>query len=369
MFRPTALVTLALSLAACGSVAPQPDEHARMMTEITALAAQAGPTDDLGAQSLTAQSGDRRVVFLRGREHPELDQITLPLYEGRSGGQSFGFVVTEASDRDVARILGVNYAPNLARAAGTAATQKATLRGGRLSVNATVDFRPDRVVTPGPGGFSPAALQPGEVGQAGYSPLIELPGGIVLNASHVSNGSGQHTKVVSVNAARHRVTLQETEGFYDGNEVYYVSLDASASDAAALEGVTLAPALDAAPGLNGGGQTARSGLALFINGQTGADNPQRQGLTSALRGEGSPLNVLEEFPRDDEYSPLWNVHVTVWTDAAVAAGMTLRQTDFGEVQALAAAGTVTAPGGGAWGPSGFIVNCPAVSEVRSRGPE
>lgn len=375
MFKSLFILSPLLLLAACtGVTSPGPAQsqeaamqatmQAAMHAELTTLAAQAGELSDLLSPAALSTRTPSRQQFLRGRENTERDEITLPVYRGRRGTQDYWFVITEASDPWVARLLGVNHAPMLRNARGTAAVQQGTLKQGVLQVPASVDFSPVRVVTPGPGGFPPAALVPGAVGQAGYSPLIELPGGIVLNASHIANSSGLHDKLVSWTPGSHRATFKESEGFYDDEKVYYVSLDASASDAAALEAVTLAPALNTAPGLNGGDGSARSNLALFINGQTGTSNPERQGLTSALLGEGDALNALASFPPEAEYTPLWNVHATVWTDAAVRAGLNKHQTSFEAVAALGARGTVTAPGGGAWGPAGFIVNCPAVSQER-----
>jgi len=59
---------------------------------------------------------------------------------------------------------------------------------------------------------------------------------------------------------------------------------------------------------------------------------------------------------------VWDVHLATWTDAAVAAGLNVRQTDFPAVLQQVADGNVTGfPAGRAFGPSGFVVNCPVVS--------
>ena len=112
-----------------------------------------------------------------------------------------------------------------------------------------------------------------------------------------------------------------------------------------------------------GTDSARASLAAFTNGQTGAANPQRQGLNSALLDGLDPLNVLAWTPNQGRYSPLWDVHLATWTRAAVAAGRNTRQRRFADVEDLGEAGTVTAPDGSAFGPSGFIVNCPIVAQV------
>src|SRR5919202_7012549 len=203
------------------------------------------------------------------------------------------------------------------------------------------------------------AMASGAVGEPGYSPLIELPDGTVLNAPQIANATGQADKVVSIDRANGTVTYKETDGFARGNPVKYVSTDASDRLAAALEDATLAPALNAAPFAGGDGtDSARASLAAFVNGQTGAANPQRQGLNSAVADGLSPLNVLAWKPNQGRYSPLWDVHLAAWT---VPEAQRTRQVEFAAVEQLAENGLVTAPGGGPFGPSGFIVDCPIVS--------
>src|SRR5919202_807917 len=127
------------------------------------------------------------------------------------------------------------------------------------------------------------AMASGAVGEPGYSPLIELPDGTILNAPQIANATGQADKVVSIDRADGTVTYKETDGFARGNPVKYVSTDATDPLAAALEDATLAPALNAAPFAGGDGtDSARATLVAFVNGATGATNPQRQGLNSAV---------------------------------------------------------------------------------------
>lgn len=97
-------------------------------------------------------------------------------------------------------------------------------------------------------------------------------------------------------------------------------------------------------------------------GAHGADNLQRQGIGSALVDGLDPLNVPAWEPTQGRYSPQWDVHLTAWTAAAEAPGPDLRQSRFADVADLAAAGLVTAPGGGRWGPSEVVVACPIISE-------
>ncbi len=309
-------------------------------------------------------SGEQRKLFITSaQENTTTDQATLRVHRAiDDDGERASYVVTESSDKKDAKARGVNYSPKLANARGTDAVQHGWFDAtGVLHVEDTVDFSPERVVTPGPGGFPPAAASPGAVGQADYSPLVQLRDGTVINAPHVMNATGAHDKLAAPISGG-RATFAETEGFYEGKEVYYVSFDASDPGVAALEGVTFAPNLNAAPGLgsNDKKSSARSGIAPFANGQTGVDNPNRQGLNSALLGQGSPLNVVQTRPGHNRYSPLWDVHLSVWSDDAVASGSNTRQTDFDDIQDLAAADLIGGPAG-SWGAIGAIVNCPVFS--------
>jgi hypothetical protein len=317
-----------------------------------------------GAASGSGRGGAERRQFLASAiEHPDFT-VTLPLHRGTSQGRTIWYVVIDASDGDEADAFGVPRVQKLERARGTAAVQETTRDGEVLDFPATVRFgvRP-RVVVPSDTGFPPLAAAPSSDGEEGYTPLAGVPGGGVLNAPHVANDSGLHPKVVEIDFDAGTVTLEETAGFANGKAVRYVSMDASLDVAAALENVVYAPALNAAPtaGEDGTDQ-ARASLAAFVNGRTGRDEPERQGLNSALLDGLSPLNVLAWTPNQGRYSPLWDAHLAAWTAEAIANGDDLRQTDFDDVRALADDGLVTAPDGTAFAASGFIVNCPVISE-------
>lgn len=310
-----------------------------------------------------ALADDQRTLFVESAvEHPD-NTVTLPLYRGTSGGRTVWYVILDASDGKDAAHLGVNQAAKLTNARDTGAVQQVTMVNGVIEFPATVDFSPVRVVTPGPGGFPPIQpTQPGAVGEPGYSPLIQFPDGRILNAPHVANDSGEADKVVTIDIVGGTVRFQETDGFAGGKAVKYVSTDASDPVVAALEGVTYAPALSAAPFAGGDGtDSARASLAAFVNGQTGAGNDQRQGLNSALTDGLDPLNVLAWNPSQGRYSPLWDVFPTAWSASAVAAGRNVRQTDFGQVRNLAQKGIVGGPDGGPFAAVNFIVDCPIIS--------
>jgi hypothetical protein len=303
-------------------------------------------------------------------EDPATHTVRLPLYTGTSGGSPVSFVVTDASTKAAATLMGVNWAPRLANARGTAAVQKATFGAHGLEIPATVDFSPNRVVVPGPTGFPPKQAVPGAVGRPGYSPLIQLPDGTVLNAPQVANNTGHADKLVSTDAVRHRAVYRETDGFYDGHAVHYVSFEASIPLTAALENAALAPALNAAPPddprstADVNPAPAREEIGIVTNGQLGVDNPQRQGLSSALLDGLDPLNILGEVPANDpasHYSPLWDANLATWTPQAVSAGQNRRVTTFDDLLTLADRGLITAPDGGPFRRSDFLINCPAIS--------
>jgi hypothetical protein len=288
--------------------------------------------------------------------------VTLPLFRGTSQGRAVWYVVFDSSDGNDADRLGVNRSSKLVNARGTLAVQKVRVAGGVVDFPASVKFGSAGEVVPGPTGFPPLKAEPGPVGEDGYSPLVEMPDGTIRNAPQISNASGIHPKVVAIDVARGTVRLRQSFGYANGRLVRYVSTDASAPDAAALESSTFAEALKYAPRPGGDGtDSARTSLAAFINGQTGLSNPQRQGLNSALLDGADPLNLLFWTPNQGRYSPLWDVFPAAWTDAAIAAGRNLAQKDRSSLLGLVNDGLVTGPGGARFAPGGFIVNCPIVS--------
>jgi len=309
-------------------------------------------------------AGDRRLFVTSAVENTVDDTVKLPLYRGVSKGQTVWYVILDASTGDAAKKYGVNRADKLNNAKNTAAVQKVRLVNGVIEFPATVNFEPDNVVVAGPTGFPPESLQPGAMGLPGYSPLIQLPNGNILNAPHIANASGQASKVVTLDTVNRSVVYRETKGFANGKEVRYVSTDASGFAAAALEDVTFSEELNNAPFVGGDStDSARASLAAFINGQTGAGNPERQGISSAILDGLDPLNILRWTPNQGRYSPLWDVNLAMWSDSAIVNGLNLVQKDFGGLSGLAQEGFISAPGGAKFGPAGFIVNCPIISEL------
>jgi hypothetical protein len=299
--------------------------------------------------------------------------VTLPIFAGKTAkGADSWYVVTESSDKADAEKRGVNYAPKLANAIGTKAVQKATASGDVWTFAGTVDFMPERSVTPGPDGFPPAKVAAGAIGDSAYSPLVTVDGKTVLNATQVKNDTGQLDAITTIDTATKQVTLKTLHGYSGGQKVAYLRLDASVDVVAALEESVLAPNLNAAPGegVSDPAASARSAIIPIVNGTRGKGDPNRQGLQSAVLGEGEPLNIQASLPGDPDYSPVWDVVPAVWSDGAVKGGKRTLVKSVAEIAAAATAGDLTSGGEatanadlGGLKSAGFISNCPAVAIV------
>ena len=236
----------------------------------------------------------------------------------------------------------------------------------------TVDFKPVRSVTPGPDGFPPTKAAPGAIGDAAYSPLVTTDGKIVLNATQVANNTGQLDAVTNLDTSAKQVRLKLLHGFTGGKKIAYLRLDASVDVVSALEESVYAKNLGLAPaeGDDNSATSSRSPIIPIVNGARGKANPNRQGLQSAVLGEGEPLNIQATFPGDPSYSPLWDIVPAVWSDAAIAAGKRKLVTSATVVATLAKAGDLTSAGMGAVNEDlgglkslGAISNCPTVAVV------
>ena len=314
--------------------------------------------------------------------------VTLPLRTGTAAGHTVYYIITDASDQSVAQSLGVNFTPKLVNDAGTSAVQRSSSSDPTaINIPADVDFSPTHVLVAGPNGFPPSAAAPGAVGNTGYSPLVQLPNGVVINAPQIGDGANTNVadkahwadKVEAIDLVQHTVSYDITNGCYEDQSVHYISTDSSNMTAAAIEDVTYAPALGNVPfpdcGTNDINATppfinpgcARESLIAFINGQTGQDNVQRQGENAAILDHESPLNILEDVPNNGgqfNYSPTWDIHFLQW-NASVPVANRLRQTDFRRAVALVGTQAQSiAPDGTAsntFQTTGFIVNCPLIS--------
>ena len=384
----------------------------------------------------TAIGGLGQLSGLLPRDHLTLESalqvdlthetVRLPLYPGEAHGQKVWFILLDASDVGLAHDLGVNYAPKLANIAISCpdCLQTVTIDSPTPAQNhfgpalvhfkGAPDFSPTRIAVPGPNGFPLARFQPGAVAGPGYSPFIRIEGSTVIyNAPIVATGAGpfdvvHHTntedRVLGIHIAppsppgqflESWVDMLFVKGFDAGQPILYLSTDAGQPLTAVLERATFVPALNNAP-YNGGDDflgSARERLFGFINGQTGANNPQAQGfihlvrdghasedasatntaLINALRNGGDLLNVFGDFPtlRDprhaDAYSPLWDAQLGLWTQKAVSQGLNTRQIDENVVFNLAATrpdlltGFNPATGQPApYGAAGVDINCAVI---------
>lgn len=235
----------------------------------------------------------------------------MPLHRGESHGTTVWYVLTETSAAD--------------------------LRFGEATVHfrAIPDFSPTRVLVPGPTTLPAARVQPGAVGNPGYSPFIRIKGSpVVYNAPVVATGNGpfdvvHHTntadRVLAIHPAapagpgqftQATVDLLVVRGFDAGQPILYISTEASDPLAAVLERATYVPLLNKASFLGGDDAlgSGRERIFPFLNGQSGAHNPNAQGL----------------------------VHL-------VKDGHATQDADL-----------LTGPGGAPYGSVGFVINCPVV---------
>ena len=300
--------------------------------------------------------------------------VTLPLHRGSVGVRLVWYIVTESSDRADAARRGVSWSPRLAALAGTNAVQRASDLGDGIKYSAGVDFTPDRVVRPSPEkGFPPTEARPGSLAELGYSPFVQLPNGVIVNAPIIGDERRTLDRVVSLDVGRGRAALRITRGYANGRHAWYLSTEASDAMVAALEGATWTPNLASAPfaGTTAPG-SARSAIVAIANGEIGADSPERQGMQSALLDGLSPLNILESAPDERSatppYTPVWDLHLVMWTPAAIAAGQRAKVITLAEVRAFAERGLLVSAMPGA--PNallaglhavGVVINCPVVA--------
>jgi len=125
---------------------------------------------------------------LVGEANPSGPTARIPMFEGVDpAGNPVDYIITEASDQDVADLMGIVYAPRMANVADSAGAQLVTLENGIMQFLGTVDFSPTRSVTPGDATategpnsitrsvFPPAAVQPGAIADDEWSSIKTTP--------------------------------------------------------------------------------------------------------------------------------------------------------------------------------------------------
>ncbi len=381
---------------------PAPDAASPALDETAALKEAEDllgtASEDLGLPYDTYQSARRgerftaeQNVFIKSTlavdnlEDPDKANATLPMFKGigPDGNDDVYFIVTEAANFFVAKLLGVNYAPKMIYGRDTEGSQEVTLERGRIKFRGAVDFSPERRLEAGDGPFAfpPAVAEPGAIADEEWSSLCVLPSGSVLNIQVVANPTGQHDRVISIDPEARTVTLQLLDGFQGGDQFYYhLVTDSSDPVAATIELGVYAPRLAKLPAIgesNVYDQSALLGFSPNVNGETGADNPERQGLNSTIAdGDRDPINVFPLDPDNDEqffnnYSPMWDAHLNAWTDEAIAAGKRRRITSFTDLRSLVEEGLVVSFEGSPGAENGFvaglrasnaIINCPVICQ-------
>jgi hypothetical protein len=345
--------------------------------------------------------------------------VTLPLHEGNFNGKRAWYILTEASDEGAASDLNLNFAPKLANIGIGCATcvqdVTQTVPAGNKFGEAITNFEgvpnfsPTRVLEAGPTGFPPAAAKPGGMGDANYSPFIRFKGSTtVYNAPIVAVGDGpwdvvRHSntadRVLKINPAKRAgpgryfapsVELLMIRGFDSGKPILYISTESNDPVTATLERATFVPLLGKTPFMGGDDflGSVRERIFTFVNGQTGRNNPEAQGLAHlildghaaedaslgntdlirALQVGGDALNIQGDFPtlsdphRKFAYSPLWEANIGQWTDKAVRLGLNKRQTDEFKLLNLVATrpDLITGPFGKPYGSTNVLINCPVI---------
>ncbi len=338
-----------------------------------------------------ASEVDRRLVgpvqLLRsGSLSRRRTAIELPLYRGRlTDGRSFWYILTDTTDKDNAESLGLNHSGKLQYSEiGRGVRRGRLTRKGLVVSRGVVDFRPDRRIVPGtgPNAFPPSVGEPGSVGGAKYTPLVRIrnAGGHVYNAPVIAfnvsadriracDGNVDHdlvhdrvTRICPTKEGGGTVTLKTTPIFSFAKPAVYISMEASDPVTASLDAATLAPALADVPvGADDGAFSSVERLFPIINGPEGLDNPQRQGLNSALRDKRAPLHVIGGLPTVAlDYSPLWDLNLGEWTPRAIQRGFRSRLIDEFQLLNFVRLGHITGPGGKRFGSTGIVVNCPIV---------
>ncbi len=336
---------------------------------------------------------DLRLVSDRNPSGPT---ARIPMFRGLDpAGNSVDYVITEASDRDVATLMGIIYAPRMSLPRGTPGMQEVTISNGIMQFAGTVDFSPTRFVTPGdptiPGSpneitgaaFPPADLNPGAVADAAWSSQVMLPSGLVLNAQIVANSTGIHDRIPdsgqddqsnpNLDRTNRFVVMQLLDGWQDGRRNYFHFVtDASVPDAAAIELGVFAPTVGLLPDAGFFPDGTRLGFAPSANGIPDPSGNLGQGLNiSTIDQAIDPVNVFPIQPTDTRYTPMWDAHIYMWTADAIQNDERRIVTSIDDLRGLFEEGLVENffPNSGPENdfiaglmPTNAIINCPVIMQ-------
>jgi len=314
--------------------------------------------------------------------------ITLPLYLGHMKGskKNVWYILTDVDDPNVAAELGLNFSAKLTFASNAARTATLAADGTLVFDKGTVDFSPVRSIVPGPAGaeFPPVSAQPGAVGDADYSPFVQVTnaGGVIYNAPIVAfnvdasqinfpDGNVDYTKVhdevVAIDPINQTVTINLINGFSFGRPVWYLSMDTSIPLGAAIEHNTFAPLMQQLHlGTDDSFSSPIERIFIGTNGpESGAcNNPLRQGLSADLADGARPNNILGGIPTIAlDYSPAWDAQLFEWTKDAIDNGFRGQVREEFQILTFVQDGLITGPGGIPFGSSGFSINCPIAQRL------
>jgi len=327
--------------------------------------------------------------------NPSGPTARIPMFEGRDpAGNPVDYIITEASDQAVADMMGIVFAPRMTSGADSAGAQLVTVDNGIMVFRGAVDFSPTRSVTPGDPNatdgpnsitrseFPPAAVQPGAVADDEWSSLVVLPSGLVLNAQVVANATGIHDRIPdsaqddqnnpNLDRTNRFVVMQLLDGWQDDERYYFHFVtDASVPDAASIELGVFAPRVGLLPTAGEFPEGSRLGFSPNVNGIfSGPDGSQGLNV-SATDQTIDPVNVFPIDPTDPTYSPMWDVHLNMWTSEAIDTEQRRVITSTQDLRSLIDQGLITNFFGNQ-GPSnpliaglmptGAIINCPVIMQ-------
>lgn len=276
--------------------------------------------------------------------------VTLPLFKGIApDGKFVYYIITESSDYETAKQMGINYAPKLINAIGSGGEQYVTLENGHMKFKGSVDFSPVHSVVAGADIFPPATANPGARGNSEWSSIVVLPSGQVLNAQIVSNDSGNHDRLKDIDKTKMSVTLSILNGFREGKEYFFhLVTDATADLPAALEKGVSAPKLAKIPAFGKSLPSDKSAFLGFSPNANGLTTTGGQGFAYSIKNGGiDPINVFPLAPKNEDsskgnnYSPLWDAHVSKWTQKAFDEGKVRRITSIADQKMLIDQGYIT----------------------------
>lgn len=313
----------------------------------------------------------------------------LPLFRGvmdNAANPDCYYIITEASDPNLASQMGVNFAPRMKNIGDGSGYQRVTVdNNGLMHFSGTVDFNKVHSVIPGTTTpFPPQVVKAGGLADANWSSFVILPDGVVLNAQMVQNSTGTMGRLQRMNIDDRTMDVIMLDGFQNGGEYFYhIVTDVSVELPAALENGYVAPRLANIPSFASTGSEATSavlGFSPVLNGpmQLGKE----QGFNVSINNKGiDPINVFPLPPDNsnltdsNRYSPMWDAHVSQWTAAAVKAGKVRRITGFADLKSLVGQGLVESAYINPPGPSNptvfglratkAFINCPVIAQPKT----